>query len=292
MIGKIIKGISGFYYVAVAGSGIYECKAKGIFRNRGQKPLVGDDVEIEILDETEHLGNVINILDRKSELIRPAVANVDQALVIFAVASPDPNFNLLDRFLVMMEYQDVPVHIVFNKKDLCDEKRCVELSAIYTNTGYDVYFTEAKSGRGVSEIRELLAGKTTTVAGPSGVGKSTLINHLQENVEMITGDLSEKIGRGKNTTRHAEIIPIDDTTYIVDTPGFSSLYLPEIEKEDLRDLYPELLPYASQCRFLGCTHTHEPDCAVKAALEEGEISEVRYANYKLLYEELANRKKY
>ncbi len=292
MTGKIIKGISGFYYVYVVGAGIYECKAKGVFRKKQMKPLVGDNVEIDVLDEEKKLGNVSEILPRQNELIRPAVANVDQALVIFATDSPKPNFNLLDRFLVMMEYQDVPVHICFNKQELVDEEEKNRLREIYEKTGYQIHFTQAKTGQGKEEILSLLKGKTTTVAGPSGVGKSTLINQLQQDVVMETGGISEKIGRGKHTTRHSELIAIDEDTFIMDTPGFSSMYVPELEKEELRDLYPEFLAYEPECRFLGCVHINEPDCGVKSALEAGEISAVRYENYKLLYEELAKNKKY
>lgn len=292
MFGKIIKGISGFYYVYVAESGIYECKAKGVFRKEQLKPLVGDNAEIDILDEKEKKGNIVRILPRQNALIRPAVANVNQALVIFATTSPEPNFNLLDRFLVMMAYQDVPVHICFNKQDLCDEKECIRLKDIFQNTGYQVHFTQALLGEGKQEILRILRGKTTVVAGPSGVGKSSLINGLQNAVTMETGSISEKIGRGKHTTRHSEWIPIDDETFIMDTPGFSSMYVPEIEKEDLKDCYPEFSLFQDACRFLGCTHVHEPDCAVLDALARGEISAIRYENYKLLYEELSEKKRY
>ena len=292
MIGKIVKGISGFYYVYVVESGIYECKAKGVFRKKQVKPLVGDNVDIDVLDEENYLGNITKILPRKNQLIRPAVANVDQALVIFAVDAPKPNLNLLDRFLVMMEYQNVPVHICFNKLDLSGEEEQKNLSEIYGHTGYQVHFTHALGGQGKQEILDILRGKTTTVAGPSGVGKSTLINQLQQDVVMETGNISEKIGRGKHTTRHSELIAIDDETFIMDTPGFSSMYVPEIDKKELRDCYPEFAEYQDDCRFLGCVHINEPDCRIKEALARGEIAQTRYENYKLLYEELANAKKY
>lgn len=292
MIGKIVKGISGFYYVFVVGAGIYECKAKGVFRNKQVKPLVGDNVEIDVLDEQAHLGNVTKILPRKNALIRPAVANVDQALVIFATKSPKPNLNLLDRFLVMMEYQDVPVHICFNKKDLCEKDWRDELAGIYESAGYQVHFTHALSGDGKDAILSVLDGKTTTVAGPSGVGKSSLINQLQKDVVMETGVISEKIGRGKHTTRHSELIAINENTFIMDTPGFSSMYVPEIEKEQLKECFPEFDKYRDECRFLGCVHMNEPDCGVKNALERGEIAITRYENYRLLFEELNNKKKY
>ena len=292
MQGKIVKGISGFYYVHVVGTGIYECKAKGVFRNRKVKPLVGDNVEIVVLDEEKRLGNVEKILSRKNELIRPAVSNIDMALVIFAAAKPDPNFNLLDRFLCMMEYQKVPVTICFNKCDLVSEEEKENLQKIYAPAGYDILFTSVKTGENIDRLKALLAEKTTTVAGPSGVGKSSLINELQTDVRMQTGAISDKIGRGKHTTRHSEIISIGQDTYIMDTPGFSSMDLPGFEKEDLWTCYPEFVPYEPECRFIGCSHIGEPDCGVKNALAEGKISRVRYDNYVILYEEMKNIRKY
>lgn len=292
MTGKIIKGISGFYYVYVEGAGLYECKAKGAFRKQKIKPLVGDNVEIAVIDEANKLGNVEKILPRKNELIRPAVSNIDMGLVIFASAKPDPNFNLLDRFLCMMEYQKVPVTICFNKIDLVDQEKLKEYSGIYEPAGYNVIFTCTKTKEGLGSIRSLLEGKTTTVAGPSGVGKSSIINCLQSDITMETGTISEKIERGKHTTRHSEIIPVSHDTYIMDTPGFSSMDVPGFEKEDLWTCYPEFVRHEPYCRFIGCSHINEPDCGVKAAVEDGEISPVRYENYKLLYEELKNRHKY
>lgn len=292
MQGKIVKGISGFYYVHVVGTGIYECKAKGVFRNRKVKPLVGDNVEIVVLDEEKRIGNVEEILPRKNELIRPAVSNIDMALVIFAAAKPDPNFNLLDRFLCMMEYQKVPVTICFNKCDLVSENEKEKLQQIYAPAGYEILFTSVKTGENIDNLKALLADKTTTVAGPSGVGKSSLINELQTGVRMQTGAISDKIGRGKHTTRHSEIISIGQDTYIMDTPGFSSMDLPGFEKEDLWTCYPEFVPYEPECRFIGCSHIGEPDCGVKNALAEGKISQVRYDNYVMLYEEMKNIRKY
>ena len=292
MQGKIVKGISGFYYVYVAESGIYECKAKGIFRNQNIKPLVGDDVEIAILDEEKKKGNIERILPRRNELIRPAVANIDQALLIFAAAKPQPNFNLLDRFLIMMEYQKVPVVICFNKQDLVSETELKQTAAVYEDCGYTVMYTSASEKQGVEDLKRLLDKKTTAVAGPSGVGKSSLINCMQSNIQMETGSISKKIERGKHTTRHSEIIPIAQETYIMDTPGFSTLYIPGFEKEDLQQFYPEFAEYEPFCRFKGCSHISEPDCGIKEAMEQGNISKLRYENYKLLYQELKEVKKY
>ena len=251
MKGKIIKGIAGFYYVHAgdalhSADGIYECKAKGVFRKDHRKPLVGDDVEMEVIDEAQKKGNITELLPRHSELIRPAVANVDQALVIFAICKPQPNFNLLDRFLIMMQQQDIPCIICFNKQDIDAEGKKEDYRSIYEQAG----------------------------------------------IVMETGSISEKIERGKHTTRHSELISIAPDTYILDTPGFSSLGLFGLEKEQLAGYYPEFVPFEKYCRFGGCSHISEPVCGVKDAVAEGEISRTRYENYCLLYEELKSQRKY
>ena len=292
MQGKIVKGIAGFYYVHVVGFGIYECKAKGVFRKEKQKPLVGDNVEIDILNEEEKTGNIVEILPRINELIRPAVANVDQVLVVFAVTKPKPHFNLLDRFLIMMECKEVPVIMVFNKQDIAKESEIQELKDIYEACGYQIIFTSAREEENIDKVMEVLKGKTTVVAGPSGVGKSSLINLLQSDVQMETGTISQKIERGKHTTRHSELLAVDEDSYIMDTPGFSSLYTNEFEKEELKYYFTEFAPYEGQCRYNGCDHVHEPGCAVKNALEEGRIHEIRYQNYLEMYKELKEKKRY
>lgn len=290
MQGKIIKGIAGFYYVQTK-TGIYECKAKGSFRNRKLKPFVGDNVEITVLDEEKKKGNMEDILERKNFLIRPAVANVDQAIVIFAAAKPDPNLNLLDRFLIMMEQKEIPVVLVFNKTDVAEKAKLEELAKTYEGCGYQVLSVSAMKEEGIFKIMEILRGKTSTVAGPSGVGKSSIINLLQSEIHMETGNISEKIERGKHTTRHSELIAIAEDTYIFDTPGFSSLYVSDMEKEDLKAYFPEFAPYEDQCKFLGCVHLNEPVCGVKEALAEGKLSRSRYENYQMLYEELKEKEK-
>lgn len=297
MQGKIIKGIAGFYYVYTkkdedAEGKIYECKAKGIFRKENIKPLVGDNVEISVIDEENSIGNIDEIKQRQNTLIRPAVANIDQALVIFAVTKPEPNLNLLDRFLLMMEQQGENCIICFNKVDLAEKEEQQRLLHIYDKSGCRLLFVSAKEKKGLKELRELLKGKTTTVAGPSGVGKSSIINEIQTNTTMQTGAISEKIDRGRHTTRHSELIAVGEDTYIMDTPGFSSLNLFQMEKEELKSYYPEFAPYESNCRFQGCVHIHEPDCKVREAVEEGAISRQRYENYKGLFEELKQVKKY
>ena len=304
--GKIVKGIAGFYYVRVAGSGVYECKAKGIFRKDNQKPLVGDNVEIEVLDEKEKKGNLEKILPRKNALIRPAVANIDQALVVFAVTKPKPHFHLLDRFLVMMEQLEIPVVLCFNKKDLANAEEMEEIREIYQACGYPLIFTSARREENVSEVLEALQGKTTVIAGPSGVGKSSLINLLSPEADMETGGISRKIDRGKHTTRHSELFCVArhttersggsflaaESSFIMDTPGFSSFYINDMEKEELKYCFREFLPYEGKCRFQVCSHIHEPDCAVKQAVADGKIHKIRYENYVDFYQEIQEKKRY
>ncbi len=305
--GKIIKGIAGFYYVHVPEYGVFECKAKGAFRNQNIRPLVGDDVCIDIISLEDRTGNVMDILPRANSLIRPAVANVDQAVVIFSLVSPKPNLNLLDRFLIMMEQQQVPSVICLNKLDLASVHQVEQIRQAYGHSGYPLYFFSAATGEGVEEIRACLAQKTSTVAGPSGAGKSTLINRLAPDARMETGEVSRKIQRGRHTTRHSELIALDAQTYIFDTPGFSSLSVDydnpglqqsanprtlSMEKEELAEFFPEFLPHIPKCRFRGCAHRNEPDCGVRAACQAGLISQSRYDNYSQIYQELSSKRKY
>lgn len=292
MTGKIIKGIAGFYYVHSPNMGVYECKAKGAFRNQKMKPLVGDNVEFSVIDEENKKGNVTEILPRMNELIRPAVSNVDQALVIFAITEPTPNLNLLDRFLIMMTKQDVNTIVCFNKVDIASEHELYLLEETYKKCGYEVVFTSVLNRSGIDQIKHLLKGKTTVLAGPSGVGKSSIINEVLPSANMETGSISEKIKRGKHTTRHSELFHVGDSTYIMDTPGFSSLFVNDFDKDELKDFFIEFAEYEDQCRFQGCVHINEPDCAVKEALQLGKISSIRYENYTILYNELKNQRRY
>ncbi len=269
--------------------GVFQCKAKGIFRNKSIKPLVGDDVEFEITHEGDKEGNITKILERENELIRPAVANIDQAMIVFALKAPNPNLNLLDKFLVGLEYQNIETIICFNKTDIADKELTDELATIYRNAGYKVIFTSATENEGVEEVKKALKGKSTVFAGPSGVGKSSMLNAIKEDAVMETGDISEKIGRGKHTTRHSEIFKTDDDTYVFDTPGFGSLFIPGMTKEKVEDCFPEFSLYTNECRFIGCAHINEPDCRVKEALEEGKISESRYESYVAFYNELKEK---
>lgn len=292
MKGKIIKGIAGFYYVHDGNSRIYECRAKGVFRNKNIKPLVGDDVEFTVLNEKEGTGNIDSVLPRKNRLIRPAVSNVDQAVVVFAVTEPLPNLNLLDRFLVMMERQDIPVIICFNKIDLSCGEEIKRLREIYGPTGYPLHFISTYEKSGLFLLHRLIEGKTTVLAGPSGVGKSSITNFLQPQANMETGVISEKIKRGKHTTRHSELFFVEKETYMMDTPGFSSMYIEDLEPNDLKDYFPEFSEYEEGCRFLGCIHVGEKVCAVKEAVHSGNISRSRYDNYLLLYRELKEKRRY
>ena len=292
MTGKITKGIAGFYYVNDGKNRIYECKAKGIFRSRKIKPLVGDNVEFSVLDEEAGEGNIDTILPRTNALIRPAVANVDQAIILFAVTRPAPNLNLLDRFLVMMERQDIPVIICFNKADLGNNELMERYRSIYETAGYRVQFISTYSDTGLSELKEILAGKTTVLAGPSGVGKSSLTNCIQPQAAMETGEISQRIGRGKHTTRHSELFLVGDDTYMMDTPGFSSMYIEDLEAQELKNYFPEFEQLKGDCEFLGCVHVGERACGVKEALAQGRLNRSRYDNYLLLYEELKNKRRY
>ena len=292
MTGKIIKGIGGFYYVVCENGVTYECKAKGVFRNRKIKPLVGDNVEIEILDAEKNLGNIEDILPRFNWLNRPAVANVDQTVIIFAVSAPAPNFNLLDRFLINMEQHEVPTIICFNKIDLEGFRQSEDICRSYTKSGYEVLFISAESGYGINTLEAVIKGKTTVFAGPSGVGKSSTLNSLFPDANVQTGGLSEKIQRGKHTTRHSELMFVDDDTYIMDTPGFSSLYTEGIEAEDLKLYFPEIAAYTGTCKFNMCNHISEPRCLVKEAVGDGRISKMRYDDYVMIYNELKEKRKW
>ena len=285
MRGKIVKGIAGFYYIWCEDENLYECKAKGSFRKEGVKPLVGDNVDVQVLDQEKKLGNMEAILPRTNELIRPAVANVDQALIVFAMANPMPNLNLLDRFLVMMEWQKVETVICFSKQDMVSLEEENRFRMIYEKCANRVLTVSNTENIGIEEVRECLKRKTTVLAGPSGVGKSSLLNRLYPEAASAIGSVSEKIGRGRHTTRHSELYSLGEHTFLFDTPGFSSLKPPEVDKQELRRYFTEFLPYEGQCRYMGCSHIHEPGCVVKDALERGEIGSSRYENYVQIYNE-------
>ncbi|PKM96040.1 MAG: ribosome small subunit-dependent GTPase A [Firmicutes bacterium HGW-Firmicutes-1] len=286
MEGKIIKGIAGFYYVHVPGDGVYECKARGLFRNQNIKPLIGDNVVIDILTNEEKKGNILEIKTRENQLIRPTVANIGQVLIVFSVNHPKPNVNLLDRFLIMVERENIPASICFNKIDTLNEESTAEIKVTYERLGYPVFTTSAKLGKGIEGLVQALYNTTTVFAGPSGVGKSSLLNLIQKEIQLETGEISQKAQRGKHTTRHAELICFKEDSYVVDTPGFSSLSLDELMQDELKNYFVEFTDYSNSCKYQGCNHLNEPHCAVKNALQKGEISESRYNNYVLIYQEL------
>ena len=298
--GKIIRGIAGFFDVRVTKDIVYRCRAKGTFRREGLRPVTGDNVSFEVTHEGDREGNLTDVHPRKNALLRPPVTNVDMAVLVFAYGSPAVSHYLLDRFLIMMRQKEVPVILVFNKKDLAEDSEVLETERVYAEAGCQVFSVSAHTREGIDAVVLELLGKTAVVAGPSGVGKSSLINLLTGSEQMETGALSDKIGRGKNTTRHSELFEIDaslfpagtdeklaEQTYVCDTPGFMSLKPEGIEPRDLHLYYPEFTKRDAGCRFGGCTHLSEPDCAVKEALFRGEIPQIRYDTYKLLYEELS-----
>lgn len=292
MQGKIIKGIGGFYYVNVPKVGVIECRARGIFRKNNIKPLIGDNVTISIIDFETKTGHVEEIHERQNSLDRPTVANIDQILIVFAVKEPEPNLNLLDKFIITIERAEIKPIICFNKTDRGSEEDIVYLQEAYKKAGYEVYLTSALFEEGIEHLEKLLLNKTTAFAGPSGVGKSTLLNLIQKVVELETGVISDKIKRGKHTTRHAELICFDEDSYVVDTPGFSNIDITDILADDLKNYYNEFERYQDYCRFNTCAHISEPGCGVKEALEVGEISRERYDNYKVIYDELKTIRRY
>lgn len=287
MEGKIIKGIGGFYYIKTS-EGIVECKARGKFRHKDMKPMVGDNVTIKL---EKGKGVIEEIHERTSELIRPTVSNVTLAFVVFAIKSPDLNFDLLNRFLILCESNNIEVIVCLNKVDLVSEEEREEVKKKITDIGYEVLFINAKEGLGIEELRKRMEGNVTVLCGPSGAGKSTLINQLADKEHMETGMVSDKIGRGKHTTRHSELIEIDNG-YIVDTPGFSTLDVTFIEKEKLKYYFPDFDQYNDTCKFRGCVHYKEPGCSLKEAVEEGKINKHRYEFYIRTLEEIIEGGKY
>ena len=285
MEGIIIKGIGGFYYIKTD-EGIIECKARGKFRYNSLKPMVGDRVTIKVENGK---GVIEDIHERSSELIRPTVANVTQAFVVFAIKNPDINLDLLNRFLTLCEYNDIHAVVCLNKEDLCTDEEKENLKELINDIGYVVLFINAKEGKGFDALKERLEHNITVLCGPSGAGKSTLLNSFIDREHMETGSVSEKIGRGKHTTRHSELIDVDNG-YLVDTPGFTTLDVTFIDRDSLKYCFPEFNDYNNLCKFNGCNHYKEPKCAVKEAVEEGKINKLRYEFYIKTLEEIINRR--
>ena len=278
--GRILRSLSGFYDVQTPG-GLITCRARGILRKAGNSPLTGDLVEISV---EKGKGMVERILPRKNHFIRPAVANVDALVVFAANVNPVTEPFLIDRVAAIAGDQNVDVYLCVNK---CDLDPAMDLVRIYRHAGFPVICTSAETGEGVAELRALLTGKLTAFTGNSGVGKSSILNRLAPELKLETGEVSEKLGRGRHTTRHVELFPLGDNTYVADTPGFSSFDTDQMElilKENLQYAFPDFGRFLGKCRFDDCSHRKEPDCAVRSAVEAGEIEASRYESYLRLYE--------
>ena len=277
---RIIKALSGFYYVQTE-SGVVECRARGRFRRQDQSPLVGDFVRIT---RQGSKGVLEELLSRKNAFIRPAVANIDQLVVLASCAIPVTEPFLIDRVLAIAQLQSVPALVVVNKDDLAPAQ---PLAEIYRRAGVPVLVTSAETGEGIGALREALAGKLSCLTGNSGVGKSSLLNRACPQLSLPVGEVSEKLGRGRHTTRHIELYSLGTDTFVADTPGFSAFDTERMElvhKEQLQYAFPEFAPYLGHCQFPDCAHRKEPGCAVRKALAEGEIGQTRYDSYERLYE--------
>ncbi|MDF2945935.1 MAG: rsgA [Bacillales bacterium] len=287
--GIIIKSLAGFYYV-LNESKIYQCRGRGLFRKQKITPLVGDYVKFQAENDTD--GYIMEISDRKNELVRPPVANVDLALLVFSAKEPDFNFFLLNRFLVLVEYNNICPIIIVSKIDLLNENELVQLKqklSYYENIGYKVFYTSMNDNCLNEEILEVLKDEVTVVAGQTGVGKSSLLNTLLPALELKTSEISKHLGRGKHTTRHVELHDIEGSL-IADTPGFSSLELGEITIEELSSTFVEFHENSSLCKFRACTHISEPGCNIKKMLESGQINSERYDYYLSFIQEIKDRK--
>lgn len=287
MQGTIVKGIAGFYYIKTD-EGIVECKARGKFRHNELTPMVGDIVEIAVENGK---GVIDKINERTNQLIRPAVSNVTQALVVFALKNPEINEDLLNKFLISCEFNNLKVVVCFNKLDLASNEETNEIVDMIRSTGYEVLFIKAKEGYGIDQIKEKLKNNITVFCGPSGVGKSTILNTIAGRELMETGEISERLRRGKHTTRHSELIDVGEG-FVVDTPGFSSMDIDFISKEELENCFPEFHEHIGGCKFTGCLHYKEPKCAIKKAVENSEINVKRYEFYVKILEEIMNRKQW
>lgn len=288
--GKIIKALAGFYYVLTDEKKVIQCRGRGVFRKKKVSPLVGDEVLFQADNDQE--GYILEIKERKNELVRPPIANVDQAILIFSAVEPDFSTALLDRFLVLIEFNRIRPIICVSKMDLINEKekeRILNYGRDYEKSGYHVLFTSSATEDGVEKLLPLLEGEISVFAGQSGVGKSSLLNVLKPDLKLETNDISTHLGRGKHTTRHVELIEIG-AGLVADTPGFSSLEFMELEIEDLNYCFPEIEKASESCKFRGCMHMQEPKCAVKAAVESGDIPEYRYEHYKQFLQEIKERK--
>jgi len=278
--GQIVKALSGFYYVE-EDEMIYRCKARGKFRKNDQKPLVGDKCEFSIENINE--GYILKLFPRCNYLVRPPICNVDQALLVFSAKEPDMNTILLDRFLVLIEHKNIEPIICISKMDLVDEKEIKNLMAPYEKAGYHVLYMSSKQQTGIEQLKHLFAHKLTVITGQSGVGKSSLLNALDIQLNIETNEISKALGRGKHTTRHVELLKMYDG-YVADTPGFSSLEL-LMEPLEVAHSFHDFEVLSQKCKFRGCLHDSEPDCAIKEAVRSGDISKERYEHYLMFLKE-------
>ncbi|WP_203362266.1 ribosome small subunit-dependent GTPase A [Bacillus sp. REN10] len=287
--GKIIKALSGFYYV-LDGERIVQCRGRGNFRKKKISPLVGDYVEYQADNDQE--GYILAVQERKNELIRPPIANVDQAILVFSAVRPDFSTALLDRFLVLIESKQIEPVICITKMDLLMDQQTEAIQQFaeqYKAFGYHVVLTSSEEEMNLEDVRSFLQGKTSVFAGQSGVGKSSLLNALRPELKLKTNEISDSLGRGKHTTRHVELIHVDNGL-VADTPGFSSLEFTDIDVEDLPFCFPEMVELSHECKFRGCLHVNEPKCAVKQAVENGDLPSYRYEHYLQFMDEIKERK--
>ncbi|MGL5650816.1 MAG: ribosome small subunit-dependent GTPase A [Paraclostridium sp.] len=291
--GIITKGIGGFYYIDT-NQGVYECRARGIFRKEKITPLVGDNVKINIIDEENKKGVLEEIEDRDTELVRPPIANVNKAIIVFSIKNPNPNLSLLDRFIVLAERESLDIVIVLTKADLATDEELNKLKSIYETSGYKVIPVSNEAKTNIDKVKEELKGNIVVFAGPSGVGKSTLLNNIDSKFQLQTGEVSDKIKRGKHTTRHAELLKLECGGMVADTPGFSSLTLDDIEEGELKEYFIEFDEFSDGCKFGGrCMHENEPICGVKEGVNENKIAKERYESYlQLLKEKRQSKRRY
>lgn len=285
MTGRIIKGIGSFYYIQAEDNRVYECKARGIFRKEKIIPMIGDTVEIDVKNDK---GSITKIFKRKNSLVRPPVANIDTLVIVAAARSPEPNLPLIDKMTVNAHIEGIEPIICINKSDL--DKRD-DLYKIYSEAGYRVIRTSAEENTGIDELIDVIKDKVSAFSGMSGVGKSSLLNLITGN-ELETGSVSEKIQRGRHTTRHVELMELENGGYVLDTPGFGSLEPNIVKANELWQYFPEMCGYTGGCKFRGCMHINEPDCAVKNAVMHGSIAQSRYESYKQIFEFLKNIKEW
>lgn len=291
--GMIMKALGGFYYVACPQLGEaapVECRARGVFRQQNKKPCVGDQVVIQVSQDS--IGYILELLPRKNSLVRPPLANLDQLLLVVSIADPPPNTLVLDKLIAIAEYQHIQPAVVVTKCDLGDTR---PFAGIYRQAGLPVYVASSLTGEGVEAVRQALAGRCSAFCGNTGAGKSSLLNAIDSRLCLNTGDISRKLGRGRHTTRHVELFPVEGGGFVADTPGFSAVDLERfqlIRKEELQHCFREFEPFLGQCQFTGCSHTKEKGCAVCRAVEEGRIAPSRHQSYLALYQQAKQMKEW